>query len=273
MNGDAHIEFFDGPDHFTRRVESLPECSKELHGNDRNSDWCGGTYAQAIHGIKNGSESGLLVAQKFIGKIGEIEHASSDSVWGTSVSGYFPCVPAYISGGPENMFRREQIKTNLAPMKIVASCCFSSGQSSSEIEARGASILALTMLLSSVRPIELYAYADLGMQYSNDEFAAIPVVKIQAYPLDIASASFILTSSMFLRRLCFRYAHQWGFDGGWAWGGNPTNDRQMKLTKKALSISEEDLWLPSMMCDNNMTRNPEKWLKDNLEKFSNRELA
>lgn len=178
------------------------------------------------------------------------------------VAGAFPNVPAFLSGQPECMFRRGEAETlsEQSPMTVYVDCCASAGVSAKKLQARGIAILALILALSERRPIDLYVFASLG-EY---DVATVPVVRIEARPLDIAAASYALTAAAFLRQMCMGWATPGGYRGGWAFGLVPTNFAHQAHMRTILGAEEQDLVIHAAFSGDELVDKPLEWLKAQL---------
>lgn len=74
---------------------------------------------------------------------------------------------------------------------------------------RGVAIMALTLALSRMRPVELSVFS-IGR---NNKRESVIVAPINTRPLDVASAAYVLTSAGFVRRLCYGLAEERHFGG------------------------------------------------------------
>lgn len=200
------------------------------------------------------------LVDKLLGEGVELEQTQ----WQQSVAGYLPCVPAYLADQPETMFMPTQVKSDTAPVRIFASVCCSAGIDAEKMEKRGTTILALCMKLSSVRPVELYVYADMG----GHGFATMPVVKIETSPLDLATATYALSSAGFLRNLCFGWAYTHGWNGAWAWDTAPWLDGGKAKTAEALGATADDLVIIGTHLHDPLVDTPVEWLNEQMERFA-----
>ena len=190
--------------------------------------------------------------------------AAGQPAYVLDVAGAFPCVPAYLAGVPDNMFRRAP-STQMgeqSPLTLYLDVCVSAGVSAKQLTERGIAILTLVLALSRVRPVDLCLYATLG---ASGEFnAIIPIVPIATAPLDVSSATYALASAGFLRNLCFAYAEPRGFDGNWAWHQNPMDRAFRDRVRGVLDAQPQDLVIYGGHVSDPHIAQPVEWLKEQL---------
>ena len=132
-------------------------------------------------------------------------------------------------------------------------------------------MLALAMLLSQQRPVELHAVIALGTEKNG---AGIITVRIPSAPLELATACYTLTSAAFPRELGYRTLEKEAHtDGSWAWGIHPFGSNAAKYADRmraALGLAPHDLFLPPPHLDamrEPIIANPIKWINDELAKL------
>lgn len=185
------------------------------------------------------------------------------TVWEQSVAGFFPCVPAVLADQPECMYRPSQVGSKTAPVRIFTSVCCSGGVEPSDMEKRGITILALCMKLVSVRPVELYLYADMG----GDGCAVMPIIKVETSPLDLSTATYALSSAGFLRQLCFSWAESYGWETKWAWDLAPWSEDARAKTSNALGATENDLVVIGSHLQDPLVDSPVEWINEQVTRF------
>lgn len=260
---DTVIKTFDSIGAFCADLDTT---AREADKNKRGTDWSGGqSWQEARKALLEGHMAVVPKADALIEKLAGSSIELEQSQWELSMAGAFPCVPAYLADSPEAMFRQVQVKTDTAPVRIFASVCVSAGIDSETLEARGTTILALCMKLTSIRPVELYVYADMG----GRGHALMPCVKLETSPLDLSTATYALSHTSFLRQLCFSWAHPKGWDGSWAWGMQPTSDEGIAKTKAALGVGEHDLLIPGGYSTDPLITQPVEWINEQIARFTN----
>lgn len=244
--------------------------SQDDDSNKDQPEFYGTSHNQAMSDLLKGN---LPAAAKADALMDSLTDESMDTVGlrlDCSVAGFAPNVPAYLSGDPECMYAYDEVQSESAPIRIFASVCVSAGVGQEAIEKRGVTILALCQKLVQFRPVELYVYADIGQ--SNT--AIMPVIKIEASPLDMATATYALSSCGFLRRLCFRWANKNGWDGhSWAWGKSPNDTDALRKTRAALGLTDTDLHIPGTYLTDPLVNEPVKWINEQIAKYAGIEVA
>lgn len=239
---------------------ACPEKAPAGWGMNEVEEWSGNqTYTEARANLWKGFPDAVKRSDKLLAKIEAEGIELRQESWDTDLIGYFPCVPAFVSGDPDCMFTPIDECSQTAPMRVYASVCLSAGFESDDLEKRGVAILALVRKLSLIRPVELYLYADqAGKQ---------PVIRMETCPLDLITASYALSNAGFLRKLCFGWGYTGnGFDGGWAYGwGGGTAD----AARKALGADPTDLVIPGSHYSNaDLLKDPVKWVNDHVIQYA-----
>ena len=191
----------------TRLFGSLGELTEFASGvrccnSASETTWAGGTYAECLARTRHGDLSLVAESDELLRKFEALTFATPRREWRAAEAGHVPSVPAFIAGHPQSMRRRARRESEVAPVTIVvdlfASCTFSHR----DILARGAAVLALTRVLSAVRPVEVY----VGCGTTRRSFTggtAFIAAKLDTAPLDLAHAAWALCGVGFLRQVVF----------------------------------------------------------------------
>lgn len=258
MSKQTVITHYDSIGDFRRVLDTLTPRNGD---ESKATAWTGGeSWASAKQNLLVGKMESVPKASALLDQLAEHSIELEQTVWEPSVAGAFPLVPAFLSGQPETMLRPVPTATDRSPVRVYASVCCSAGVDADDLEKRGIAILALCQKLGAVRPIELFIYADMG----GSDHAFMPCVKVETSPLDLATATFALTSAGFLRQLCFGWANQYGWGGGWAWGEDPTSASSQRRTREALGLSETDLLVPGGFVTDPLIRKPVEWINEKV---------
>ena len=255
------------------RYESLPDFLDSI--DDSNvplSSFRGHlSICEAKKAVHLGVPENIEEAEKNVSELDQFECSTFHQQWQANVAGAFPIVPASISGSPFAMNQKVDVMSEQAPINIYASCCASGVVTKEELRKRGNAILALVMKLSAVRPVNLYVMAELdGFKHQNGG-SAIPCVKINTAPLDLPSASFCLSEDSFLRGLIFERCYREGYEGLWAYSGNPSNSSWQERIKEELgATSPNDLYIRGAYATDKSINEPMEWLKDRLKELEER---
>ncbi len=261
---------FDGPRELVRFLNDNKEPGAS-GGNDWGTlGWHGGqTLEEAKQRALTGYEDATRRASVIFDTIMSKRIVSRGSEWVTSASGSFPCVPAFLAGEPECMYRKSENWSNMAPMRVFISTGTQGDVSSQLIETRGAHALALVMVISQFRAVEVYTFSDIGTR----GMACIPVTKIESMPLDMASASYALGNAAFHRRLCFDYLRvcakeQGTFSIGCGWPPMRVSDEYHRKVKAVIGCTDDDLYLPRATSVDESYLNPESWIDKQIAKYT-----
>ena len=122
-----------------------------------------------------------------------------------SVAGYKPNVPAYLAGNPRSMWKRQQVKTESAPLTVLFDLSVSANVGSDIIERRGAAVMALVRALSATRPVKLVLCSGINVRLNdNDKSRDVVLALVQeTNPMDLVRLSWAMQSAEFYRRFCF----------------------------------------------------------------------
>lgn len=224
----------------------------------------GVTHKQAAQKMVKGD---LALAAKSDGLLAKFEHAELTAGrhrWIDDTAGGVPNVPAYIAGQPLAMRNRRRIADDRAPLKVVVDVGAANDITASEIEARGAAILALVRVLSIGRPVELWACA--GLDADNCSNASWSFVQIETAPLDLARAAFILTHPAALRRIFWACAMAHGYKARTPYGEGQRHAQHTRaIVAPAFPDADDLLVIPRARSEDDSIRNPTKWLAKQIE--------
>lgn len=252
-------------DSLTEFSESLPKTTPRAnHDLDEIDEWSGKqTYSEARARLWSGFPEAVKRSDAILEKLESEGIELKQQSWDTELQGYFPCVPAFVSGDPDCMFIPVDEQSNTAPMRVFASVCLSAGFSKQELETRGIAILALVRKLSLIRPVEFWLYGDM--------YGSQPCIRIETLPMDLTSASYAISNAGFLRKLCFGWGYDGrGFDGSWAsWGGH----MPIEKAREALGATNDDLVIPGSYLNRDDLKDPVKWVNNRVVKYTGLEKS
>lgn len=185
--------------------------------------------------------------------------------WRRDVAGNVPNVPAMLAGAPATMRRRVKLHADAAPIAIIVDLTTSGNIGADAIERRGAAILALTRVLASRRPVELWAGAIVGADADQNGVAMF--TRIDTAPLDLAHAAFAMVSPAFTRQMLYSFARgAYGFGGSWPYGNNQNASRLFlaDIMRPALPHVSDVLAIPAAHYEDQISANPEQWIESTL---------
>lgn len=259
------------PRTYVKRFESMAQFVAGLSGKTLN-----GTGGTKFEGGETLEQSKRLASQGWPHIVDDANKIIADieasgliargqPTYVNDVAGAFPNVPAYLAGSPECMFRRgrSELLGEQSPLSVYLDVSVSWDITAEQLKRRGIAILALVLILSERRPVELNLYSSLGSRAERS--AQIPIVRIETQPLDISSATYALASAGFLRNLCFAFGTPHGFDGAWAWATPPTEKKHQDDIRRVLGASEQDLVIYGAYSRDPHIADPIKWLHSQLK--------
>ena len=137
-------------------------------------------------------------------------------VWERAPAGPLCVVPDVLAGLPTPFRRQVERGDERAPIAIIACSTISAGVTANQIKRRGTVILALVLALSRIRPLSLHTVATM---HGVDDGETVLCTRIETAPLDLAHATWMLTSAGFARRVNHGIATKInGFNGEWPKG-------------------------------------------------------
>lgn len=252
---------------FNSMADFIAALPQGYRGRTKREAWYGGeSYDDAIRNVEIGWTHIVPQAQALIDQIelsGMITRGQP--LYVNDVAGNFPNVPAYLAGEPECMFRRGETAAagELAPITVYIDVAVGCTVSPAQMVERGIACLALVMILSERRPVELFLYSGLGP--NSGTTAQIPIIPLETRPMDMAALTYALASAGFYRRLCMGWSYQFGYNGGWPWGVNPQSQPKDGRVRAALGAELQDLVIFGAGNNEPMINNPLAWLHEQLK--------
>jgi len=252
----------------TQFLNDLPPVDKRKEST-KASVWTGNeSYQHSKDCVFKGWPEAVPNAEKLMERIETAVTDTESDIWEIDAAGPLPNMPSWIvdDGDPECMLLPNTDYSSTEPVRVFASCVVSSGISAADLERRGAGILALVLKLSKIRTVDLYVMMDGGSP-DNDR-CAIPIVKIESRPIDMASASYALSSAGFSRHLLFEAGYSFlGFNGSWAWNENPRSESYQTKLAATIGATEEDIVIPGGHLSDPLIKDPVKWVNMQLERY------
>jgi hypothetical protein len=230
-----------------RMFDSAAEFANAAKPHGRGSGWGGCSADEAYTACTKGDLSCVGEAEMMIDKISAgVE--TERSVWVPAVCGAYPIVADYLTGHPFNMRRRTHIQNENAPIRIYIDLTSSAGVHEQQLAKRGVAFLALAMLLTRSRPVEMHAFAALGpatVGRSDREQSGIVTLRLPTAPLDIAIAGGVFTKGI-ARVLGYEFLHaECGTGPGWLKAIQPFKAegqrRYVETVRSALNAGPEDV--------------------------------
>lgn len=261
-----HFFIFDSLSDLAENFDSVSS------GASRSRSFAGGMDRyEAVEACRSGAPDLVAQSDKFLEQFESMTFATTGRAWADDVTGVIPNVPAFLAGVPCNMRRRIRLEdSGRPPIAIIADVVASAACEAGEMARRGAAILALVRALSAKRPVELWAMG--GLDATNG--AVYIAARIDTTPLDLSLAAFALCHAAFSRQLCFGIGESVGYGGSWPYrkGGNH-RAYMSEIIKPAFDHVAETLCIEPMHINDIISKNPEKWISEQIERLSPVSLA
>lgn len=264
---------FDSPAALAAAYRKLPEDYRR--GEDRDRSWIGGSALDAAKMCSTGDDRLVAEAEKML-DLFQVSAPTLRPEWSASVFGAYPMVPDALGGNPESMRRLTQVGTDFAPIRLFIATTSSGGINHEQLTKRGTALLALTMILSAIRPVELYAIATMeGDKTATradkvDAGACLLVTRINSQPLDLATACHVLTSVALDRGVTHKLGLDHGFRGGWSWGMDPSTAKAREKLGAALDATHRDIVVPGAWLYDQTVTDPIGYVRKELREFEER---
>jgi len=232
--------------------------------------WYGETNAQFRKRVVSGDEALVNESEEFLKKIEDQIPVSRGWRNIDDVVGAVPNVPAFLAGHPQHMRRRERRAKTTAPIAIYMDLTTSAAVNSKDVRKRGIVLLALTRMLVEHRPVELWVGTSID---SSDGGSATVAWKVDTAPLDLARASYHISSTAIARLFGYKTA-QHRLRGGVNWPFR-SYDRHIKTAKQRLmAVGFNDvLYIPPIYLTDELVTRPVDWLKRVMAEYVNKEEA
>jgi len=230
------------------------------------SDWSGSLdLNESAQMARAGDMARVAKSDALLTRFERFSFSRDSKAWRRDVAGNVPNIPALLAGAPATMRRRVKLHADAAPIAILVDLTTSGNIEPAAIERRGAAILALTRVLASRRPVELWAGAIVGADADQNGVALF--TRIDTAPLDLAHAAFAMVSPAFTRQMLYSLAHgAYGFGGSWPYGNSGDASRLFlaDIMRPALLHVADVLAIPAAHSDDNISKNPERWIESTL---------
>lgn len=265
-----HALEFDGLDDFAGSFAGQNDRSRQSVFADAYAEgglqWFGNdTGADAVRKCREGD---LAIAEKsdpLVSKFEAIALETTRRAWADDVCGSIPNVPAFIAGHPLAMRRRIRQESAAAPLRIFVDLFMSAKFTPEQIEKRGAAIMALVRVLSSRRPVELWAGCA-----SERPGKQIIAVRMDTAPMDLARCGYALIHPSFTRRLLFACVRSITTDENII----PPMRRGHAECLAPIFGEGELVVIGGMISDDQLAlSDPEKWIAQKIEQLAPVDLA
>ena len=238
---------FDSLADFARACDALPADIKRRFSDE---SWTGETFSESLRlASSGGTEAHVPAAEAMLSQIHASLPETAARRWVLDHAGAFPCVPAYLAGEPENMWAAADMPADTSPVRIFVCSTSSAGVSHHDLQRRGCAALALVMLASRTRPVELYSYAHVA-EIGRGVGDAVIVQRLQSHPLMLSEVAYVLTSAGWARNLTYAVLAHRG--ASLHWGGATKRDGYQagSATRSLLALEPQDVLIgPARLYD------------------------
>ncbi len=251
---------------FADACAALPADIRESHSR---MDWTGETFTGSLQHVRSGgSESSVPAAERLIAQIQATLPETLTRRWSLDLAGAFPCVPAYLSGEPESMFTLADVPAETSPVRVYVCSTSSAGVSHQDLMKRGSACLALILLASRTRPVELYSYAHCA-ETRNERGDALIVQRLQSSPMMLAEVAYVLTSAGWARNLTYAFfSDRLGYSNlKWADAQRLDNYQGGPVTRQLLGLEPQDVLIGPAHCDDPAVKDPAGFVNRELGKL------
>jgi hypothetical protein len=227
--------------------------------------------AQALKLVRQGDEKRVEAAQAICDQFqNDIDLGQSWPQWETDVCGAYPCVPNYLAGVPETMYRKQVVQSDRAPITIWVCVTSSGGCDADALEKRGIAIQALAMALSVTRQVQIRIFSGLDGG-RGDHIMSVDLPS----PAVLSQAAFMLASQSFSRGLTYEFLEKaTGAGGGWPRSvSHGAYEQRVADWKSLLPIADVDLVFPHVFFMDPDYRDPIAYCKGIFDKVTSGELA
>lgn len=198
INKSVHCAAIPSAEALREYFQADPKRARDVDPND---SWAGNmSRSQAIAAMGTGDEELAARSDKLLSEMeGLLDLSSMVRRAVPAMAGGVPNVPAYLSGNPAAMRRRQAVQSEATPVAVVCSTSMAARVNGSTGERRGVTVLALVRALSMVRPVRLFAFCG----FVDNLIKTATFLEIQTAPLDVARAAYILAHPAFHRTLFY----------------------------------------------------------------------
>lgn len=272
------LRTYESPEDFFNYLMSLPENCRYYLQSENDVKWAGDTGKDALYKLSQGDRTYLKDAEALL-DIMRTEGLLSvgQKLYQTSIVGSYPCVPNFLMGQPDTMYKlvESEISSDKSPIDIYVQLNASGGISVKDLVARGNAILGFVMAMQNIRPINLYAIS-ISTTPKNPYSASGTKIKLPTNPMDLDRALYILGNPSFFRQLCFGQLvyHDYGtikrVGIPWPWGGAMPHDAEhVNAVREMVNIGEKDIYIPAPhLFNDEYIKNPIGWIKKELAKYT-----
>lgn len=268
---------YDSPEAFFEHVMKLPEGSRTFGNYNNYNSFSGISGKDALYKLSQGDRTNLKDAESLLETMRTDGLLSvGQKLYQTSIVGSYPCVPNFLMGQPDTMYKlvESEISSDKSPISIYVELVASAGISVSDLVKRGNAILGFVMAMQNIRPINLYSIS-VGCSRGGNHAEGVKI-KLETNPIDLDRALFILGNPGMFRELCYaemnrlhgETAQQGYISWAWSQGGAQGNAYQQAM-REMCGMDEKDVYITApYLSDHEYIKNPIGWIKKELAKYT-----
>lgn len=259
--------------HFSNPTNFADYMTENQAGNT--SPWySGGSLARGIKLLAHGDDD-LIEQTREIMKQLHANLPTTQRQWQTAPVGFFPNVPAYLSGEPENMFTVQRNNSDSSPVRIWVNVLPSGGCDRPTLLKRGAVLVALAQLLLERRSlVRITCYGDQpasGLNPDGKTYAKGVIVSwdLPTSPLNLSMLCTSLGYPEVVQNVTFTACHSIhnGVTGGWLRGHCPGYTYNEGKVRQDLGAEDEDVIIPAAFLGDELHNKPVDFLHRELTRI------
>lgn len=187
--------------------------------------------------------------------------------WSQSPFGAFPNVGEFLAGEMDCMRLMISDPSQTSPIRIWFDPTSSAAIDHADLVKRGTAVLALTMALSQIRPIELWTYSDLD---AHGKGLSLICAKIQTAPLMLSEACFAMCNPGYARGLTYGLAEaRMGFNGMWGFGDYCADaTERAEIMRECLGASKDDIIIPGISVKDELVKDPLSFIRREIRRHT-----
>lgn len=279
MNNTVKITRHESPIELAEFLEGIPDSFHYTYMDGIDPKWTGCSVREVIRTLREGDMKYVSRAQAIMDKIEESSAMSAGvKIISADVVGFCPIVPNVLAGLPYCMLTRatSEIEATNTPLCIYVDTTVSAGVSIDHLISRGVAVLAFTMAMNVVRPIDLYIVSTCQDDYDKNSAFGV-CARIETRPLDLARASWMLVDPAMARRAMFT-AMKYNRGGGqigscpFSFDQNPTNASYENSMRSALDMQPNDVFIRGgWLYDKLMHSDPVAWVNKMVQQHTTKQ--
>jgi len=217
----------------------------------------------------NGDETHVAKAQAIVDKLA-IEIETPKREWYREVYGYYPDIPSYIQGQPQNMWMQRRTNDERSPVRLFVGLTSSAMIPDEKLIERGAALAAFCMAMANIRPVIVTPFVCLSSTSRSRNM--LISWQISTQPL-VLSEIMSLTRPEVTRYIGIEACrHQFGQSARRDPGFHRDSWDEEKM-RAHLGAQPDDLYLPPIYGHDPLLDNPVQWIQDNIKKFTSGEAT